>query len=467
MKYRNCVTLFVCVVLAISSGVGAAVFTAGPGGAYSTIQGAIDAALAAGGDNYIKVRAESYDESLSIPDTMISGSLTFLGGWDIWFAARNSDPASTTIHPSGDASAVVVEHVGGVVRFDGMTFTGERTGGYGGGVYAQIRGFSELYFDHCVIRDSTSGYAGGGAYIKVLENAVLEILDCEIINNSVVNVNGGIGGGIYLYHNAGSTVNISWSSIRDNSVAAGGSSNAKGGGLFLEMWGYRFNMLDCELSGNALGSSTGDRQGSEAYLKVSQFPDLYQYVELRRNRYSSTGSIGSASMLEVFSNPSNSQVATMITDSWFSGGAGAGIDVEMYNGGSFMAANNTVTECGGVSINLQSDGSQGSNAIDICYGVYWNNGTDTPTTPAGTTHSNLIGTDPLFVDPAGGNYRLQASSPAIDVFTDYPAWDFSDIDLHNTDRRIGSRVDCGGSEWGGIFGDGFEVGTTRVWSSAQ
>ena len=36
----------------------------------------------------------------------------------------------------------------------------------------------------------------------------------------------------------------------------------------------------------------------------------------------------------------------------------------------------------------------------------------------------IIGEDPLFVDPAGGNYDLQAESPAVDAGQDLAWYDY-------------------------------------------
>lgn len=55
-----------------------------------------------------------------------------------------------------------------------------------------------------------------------------------------------------------------------------------------------------------------------------------------------------------------------------------------------------------------------------------------------------IGTDPLFVDAAGGDYRLTQSSPCIDA-GDNTAIE-GDRDLDSNDRIAGSAVDMGAYE---------------------
>jgi parallel beta-helix repeat protein len=62
----------------------------------------------------------------------------------------------------------------------------------------------------------------------------------------------------------------------------------------------------------------------------------------------------------------------------------------------------------------------------------------------GDSGSNLVGTDPLFVNAAGGNYRLQNTSPAVN--TGVVSSSMADIDLAGNPRVVGSTVDRGAYE---------------------
>jgi hypothetical protein len=64
--------------------------------------------------------------------------------------------------------------------------------------------------------------------------------------------------------------------------------------------------------------------------------------------------------------------------------------------------------------------------------------------PVGDSGSNLVGTDPLFVDAAAGNYRLQNASPAVN--TGVTSSSMADIDLAGNPRVVGSEVDRGAYE---------------------
>ena len=456
---RKPLIVFAFLLLCVSAE--AAVFTAGPGGTYPTIQEAVIAAVAAGGDNHIKIRAGTFDEELFIIG-MTSGSLTFLGGWSIFFNSRNPDPSSTVIHSTGGYPAASLEHSGGAVRFDGMTFTSDHPSGNGGAIYALLTGTAQLFLNHCVITGSSAGGVGGGGYIKLSESSGFELWDCEISNNLSLTPTNVDGGGLYLYMNSlSATGKITWSTIENNALQTAGSSNTRGAGIFLEMWGGQFEISDCLFSNNTLGTANGDREGSEMYLSLYGFSDT-PIVQMRRNRFHSSSNIGASDMVHVFT---NGDVETTITDSWFSGGAGTGIFAEYYNAGTLIINNITGTDFNGTAILVVTDGNE--DLVSLTNSIVWNSDLDWALPAGAAISGNVVGVNPLFVDPAGRNFRLQQGSPAIDTSSGSPIGGFSDKDLHGLSRLIGSAVDAGGSEWGGLFADSFEVGTTRVWAAEQ
>jgi hypothetical protein len=90
-----------------------------------------------------------------------------------------------------------------------------------------------------------------------------------------------------------------------------------------------------------------------------------------------------------------------------------------------------------------------------CYGVL----VGTPGSSTGNTSA-----DPLFVGDS--DYRLQDSSTLIDAGTDTPSiGTIPDHDLTGVPRPQGAAIDIGAHEWGAIFADGFEDGTTGGWSA--
>ncbi len=445
-------------VLLFCLGAEAAVFTVGVNGAYATIQEAIDAAVAAGGDNHIKIRESVFHESILIPDTMATGSLSFTGGWSVFFNSRNPDPAATVIQPWGDGTAATIQHVRGVVRFDGITFTGNNPTDDGGGLFAELIGPAQLFLDHCVITDSFTGGRGGGGLIALHDTSTFEMLDCVVSNNLALNATGPTGGGLHIYLTDSSTGKISWSTIEGNSLQTGGTSSIMGAGIYLLMnVDAQFEIVDSIFSNNVLGPTGGVRYGSEVCLgSFFGSPN----VVLRRNRFESDYSDSNTPLVYL---GSNSEATTAISDSWFFGGSWGALFTEIAESSHLYFNNNTVTEISARSMFLGGYGTQF--LISVTNNVIWNNGTDMPFLEPGTiTSGNLIGVDPLFVNPGERNYRLQAGSPAIDISTVWPAGGLSTIDLHGLPRIMGPAVDAGASEWGGIFGDGFEMGTTRMWT---
>lgn len=77
----------------------------------------------------------------------------------------------------------------------------------------------------------------------------------------------------------------------------------------------------------------------------------------------------------------------------------------------------------------------------------------------GTQSANLS-VDPHFVDAAGGNFRLDATSPLIDAGTGTPLGDLGPADLDGGPRAQGASVDIGAYEFAlesdSIFENGFD-----------
>ncbi len=64
--------------------------------------------------------------------------------------------------------------------------------------------------------------------------------------------------------------------------------------------------------------------------------------------------------------------------------------------------------------------------------------------PIGDSGSNLMGTDPLFVNAATGNYRLQNASPAVN--SGVVSSSIANLDLAGNPRVVGSTIDRGAYE---------------------
>ncbi|MBA8884857.1 right-handed parallel beta-helix repeat-containing protein [Dokdonella fugitiva] len=132
-----------------------------------------------------------------------------------------------------------------------------------------------------------------------------------------------------------------------------------------------------------------------------------------------------------------------------------------------VATNNTIADNSGpgllVDTSINSDSSRlseiadnilrGNGTADLSLGhfatasnpllVYQNMiGTTTGYTPDATN----LASDPRFVDAAGGNYRLQSNSPAINSGAFLQLWGFPAHDITGGTRIVGSRIDRGAYE---------------------
>jgi hypothetical protein len=138
---------------------------------------------------------------------------------------------------------------------------------------------------------------------------------------------------------------------------------------------------------------------------------------------------------------------------------------------------------GGFPSNLQHPRRHGLNAYNnIVWGntaplghggdVYFNKGSSVAyaynnnfTTPAGDSWDQPIDNftlDPLFVDPAAGDYHLQTGSPCINVGTDtapgLPATDFEGDDrVIDGDNDSTATVDIGADEYSGTIPTDFNA----------
>lgn len=163
-------------------------------------------------------------------------------------------------------------------------------------------------------------------------------------------------------------------------------------------------------------------------------------------------------------------VDNVVAHNTIEGGADAAAVYAMYSydaDSMLVATNNTIADNSGpgllVDTSIDSDSSRvseiadnilrGNGTADLSLGhfatasnallVYQNMiGTTAGYTPDATNLSS----DPRFVDAAGGNYRLQSNSPAINSGAFLQLWGFPAHDITGGTRIVGSRIDRGAYE---------------------
>ena len=127
--------------------------------------------------------------------------------------------------------------------------------------------------------------------------------------------------------------------------------------------------------------------------------------------------------------------------------------------------NLTVADHVGTGLDLMKIG--GASTLTLYNTLAFDNGVNFSDSGTGVgTGSNLIGVDPLFIDPTSLDYHLMPGSPAFDVGDNTPPGDLSSIDFDGRPRIADGTVDIGIFE--GLIVvliDGFESGDTSAWTS--
>jgi hypothetical protein len=295
--------------------------------------------------------------------------------------------------------------------------------GWGGGLYA--RGGKLTLIDNDIYDNRATGGStfgtpseGGGLY--------LWDVDAELKGNRIVGnmaAVGGLGGGIYA---RGSRVRMLDNVISSNWVTGTRPSYPRykepalqGGGLYL------INS-DAEVSRNVIICNRA-AAGGGLTLTLSK-------AILRNNVVgSNSAAIGSGLYI------TGSQ-ATLLHTTIAANRGGAGLEVSGVSGGEATLANTIlVSHTVGISV---AAGSQAGLAHTLWGSGAWANGLDA--TGAGTitlAMHNYWG-DPLFLDPAAGDYHILSGSAAVDKGPDVGVR----LDLDGDMRPDGCGFDLGADE---------------------
>ncbi len=362
------------------------------------------------------------------------------------------------------------------------TLTGNSAKGYysggGGGVYAAV-------LDNCTLSNNATTWLGGGASYSTLNNCILTGnsadagggVSSSTLNNCMLTRNlagdrqgGGYGGGAY-----GSTLK-DCSLIGNFSTGNGGGAAASvlnscmlsgnaaynGGGVGADFGGNPSSLNNCTLTdnlaafagGGAVSSSltnciltgnqvTGIQGGDGGYGGGASYSTLNNCT-LTRN----TGSLGGGGFDSTFHN------CRLAGNSAAYGGGGAfagklcnctlisnmAIGTNSWEGGG-GALNSIMGNC----IVYFNHAGQGANHFESRLNESRLNyccTTPMPTNGVGNTTN-----EPLFVDYAGGNLRLQSNSPCINAGLNADV--SSTIDLDGNPRIVSGTVDIGAYEFQG------------------
>lgn len=269
---------------------------------------------------------------------------------------------------------------------------------HGGGIWCES---NSVIITNCVLRNNSARRYGGGSYGGTL-------LDCVVASNSVSTAYfSGLGGGV-------ASATLSNCTVRGNLASYGGGAassclksclvtendayNGEGGGA------YACALSKCTLTGNLAGGFGGAVADGEADNCM---------VEGNSATFGGGTSAGKLSNCTIVGNKA----------SWSAGGAYDGILLNC------IVYSNSAP--GGPNYDFDSELPA---SMSYCC-----------TAPLPEQGEGNIANAPLFVDEAGGNWRLQSNSPCINAGTN--AFVVSATDLDGKPRVFDGAVDMGSFEF--------------------
>jgi len=339
----------------------------------------------------------------------------------------------------------------------------------GGGVYN-----NQGIISNCTV---SGNLAGGGSYGGGIFNASGTINNCKISENSA----GGRGGGIY---NSGGIIN---NCTVSGNVAFGGTSY--GGGVYNSLG----IINNCTVSGNSAGGTNANTisYGGGIYNAVGRINNCtvsgnsVSGSHTYAHSYSSGGGIYCTDITNSIVSDCTVETNNVIQNGvigsdgggiyrgtvsrcivqWNNAGRGGGLyesnakNCLIVNNTGGGAYNGTYTNCTFVE---NTTGLTGTGGAINC--IFWKN-TEAQTTTGNVTYSAIQGGYPgtgnitlsndnenggaMFVNPAVGNFQLQAGSPCINAGSNSALSTTDSLDLAGNPRIYDNIVDMGAYEWQG------------------
>ncbi len=179
-----------------------------PNADYHDLQTAIDAAIAAGGTEEVRIQtgnAFNINVSISISN---GTNLTVSGGWDSDFNTQSSSYIDTNLHAGGNFNVYGTNRVMNVNVFDGQltlhNFAIQRGSGvgFGAGINAMVNNASVFTMDSLLLAynyaTSTNSATGGGLSVTGFSNSQVHIIDSVFNNNTAESTSSTVSGAGFL-----------------------------------------------------------------------------------------------------------------------------------------------------------------------------------------------------------------------------------------------------------------------------
>ena len=295
------------------------------------------------------------------------------------------------------------------------------------------------YFSNPTLTNVTFGgnsaYSGGGMHN---DSSSPTLTDVTFSGNSATNR----GGGMYNDHSSPTLTGVTFS----------GNSANTGGGLF-NGWVSSPTLTDVTFSGNSAYNGGGmynydsrptlinvTFSGNSATNQGGGMYNWYGNPTLANVAFSgNSAAYSGGGMYNYYSSPT-------LTNITFSGNTAANSGGGMHNSGSNLTLANVILW--GDSALMGSEIYNDNSTPVISYSdIQGCGGSGSWNSACGADGGNNIDADPLFVDAAGGNLRLQAGSPAIDASNDAAVPAGITTDLDGNPRFSGATVDMGAYEY--------------------
>ncbi len=428
----------------------AAVFTVGAGGTHSSVQSALTAAIAAGGDNEVRIQAGTFVENVFADVPVGAGTLSVSGGWNASFDSRTYDASLTVLDGGGDDGVLALNAAGGSTTIENLTITNGSKFLDGAGIQVRPSGTASVALRHLRIVDNQATYDHGspgqtGLSAWASGDATLVVDSCTISGNTAIGTadanTTAAGASFSLEGNA--TLVLNSTSITGNS-ATSAAYGTYGTGLALYLSDNAIATLTYLLVADNLSSPGPGSYFTGGALRASAGD--HSRLVIRDSSFLRNGTAGAAAgqQLEVANSGSASVLVetTLIADG--PGTATSGLTaIAVASAGAFDIVNTTITGHSGTGLSKSQDGP-----VFLGNSIVSGNQNDVYEHRPLTRGSNLIGADPLFVDAAGGDYRLTAASPAVDAGEPLPQF-LGSLDLDDNPRIVGDAVDLGAYEYQG------------------
>ncbi len=450
-------SVLTCLSIILCSGSSfAGVLTVGPGGTYPSVSAALATLIGAGGDNEIRVAAGVVSGPIALASDQTIGIVTISGGWNADFTTRSDDPSLSVLDGGGTGPVVNVILNSGKLILNGLTIrdgASALSGGGGGGVAAQAYTGAGLIIENCRIEEnrceSAADVSGAGLRVLVSDSGAFDMGDTVVLDNVAHSTSGGsIGGGARVSLEGSASGRIHGCRFVGNQAVTE-ASQAIAAGVFVTT----YDSASCELRDNLVAdnAATGHNGHPATAAGAALWASDSSTIMAQRNVFLRNQIDANAGDLQVSLTTTETSQVTL-ADSVVASGANHTGGVDAWNrGGALKIVNTTIAA--NTSYGLNSVQSAGTVSLDNCI-IDGNSDGDTFIDGSVAQDHDLIGTDPLFVDPSHDDFRVRDGSPAIDAGSDADRAGLDTIDLMGLARSQGGAVDCGAHE--------HRTSTTRV-----